>query len=102
MQVLGSKGWLPGVDSNHNNLNSPGICKLRISKRPRMPSRTRNPFTGSVPAQQVGLCREHLHTDDVLGCHSRSGAWSQNGSAPAVARIWQEQLECRSGLDPDL
>jgi hypothetical protein len=54
-------GWLPGMDSNHDKENPRRMCKLQVPKRPRLPSTSRNPHTGSVPAQQSASRKPLFH-----------------------------------------
>lgn len=63
--------WLPGMDSNHDKGNYCRIRKLLISERPKLPSGTRNPYTGSLPAQQA-TTPQSIFTETVRTSELRS------------------------------
>src|SRR5439155_8446483 len=44
-EIAENKGWLPGMDSNHDKPKERRICNLQISQRPRMPQWTRKTTT---------------------------------------------------------
>jgi hypothetical protein len=51
LYVAETKGWLPGMDSNHDSHTPCGMCNLQILKRPRLPKRTRNAPIGTASVQ---------------------------------------------------
>jgi hypothetical protein len=51
LQVAEKKGWLPGMDSNHDSHKFSRMCNLQILKRPRLPNWTRNAPIGTAPVQ---------------------------------------------------
>src|ERR1700728_5198056 len=59
-----NKGWLPGMDSNHDKNNPRIMCKLQSYQWPKMPHWTRKPDT-----------RTQLVHGVLLRPHSRRVAW---------------------------
>ena len=58
LQVAETKGWLPGMDSNHDYHKPRGMCNLQILKRPRLPKRARNTHIGTAPVQSCVALRQ--------------------------------------------
>ena len=58
LQVAENKGWLPGMDSNHDSRKPCGMCNLQILRRPRLPKRARNTHIGTAPVQSCVALRQ--------------------------------------------
>jgi hypothetical protein len=66
LQVAENKGWLPGMDSNHDSRKPFGMCNLQILKRPRLPKWTRNTPIGTASVQSSEHQRR-IEVDKILG-----------------------------------